>query len=236
MAKQDSDTKNCYSQRYAAGRETFRRLFIHWMDTNRWSHPIMLSLSRVSIDGASWLHSSQISAFRAGKLHNPGPRSFIAIAELNKAIYNYKTKKRLIPGTTTDSDYLQGYAITQNGEAPSPDWWFGVFVGYIEPEGIPLDVVFTDKISAAEFSQKLGKLMRRLLAKRDYDIISDLDQAIRRHYPAGDAVRVAKFKDVLLGQDVWSAEEAEIEIAALAAMTSVLGGPSTATELIEHTV
>lgn len=234
MPKLKGDSQNPFIQRYSSGVQTFRRLFTHWMDTNRWSHPVMLKLTSACLEGAGWLHSSQISAIRAGELLNPGPRTFIAIAELNKAIHLYKTTKRLIPGTKTDLDYLQGYAVTQDGEAPGPDWWYGVFIGYIEPTDIPFDVIFYNDLRASEFSERFARLIRQLLSQNDYDIFTDLDRALYRLYPAGDEKRVAKLKDVILNKDVWNASEAEVEIAALVALTTELDGPRTTDELLRE--
>jgi hypothetical protein len=232
MPKLKGNPNNPFFQRYNAGIQTFRRLFTHWMDTNRWSHPVMIKLIQNCLEGALWFHSSQISAIRGATLINPGPRTFIAIAELNKALHLYKTKKQLLPGTKTDLDYLQGYAITQDGEAPGPEWWYGVFIGYIKPEGIPFDTVFLNDASASEFSERFARLMRQLMAANGYDIFSDLDKAIYRYYPAGDDIRVASLRDVLLNKTVWTAAEAEIELAALVGMTSELGGPTSTEELL----
>lgn len=234
MGKTKNALDNPFFQRYNAGIQTFRRLFIHWMDRNQWSHPVMIRLIACSLEGATWLHSSQISAIRAGTLVNPGPRSFIAIAVLNQALHRYRTSKRLLPGTTTDLDYLQAYAIVQDGEAPGPEWWFGVFTGFIEPHDIPFDVPFVSDAKASDFSHRYARLVRKLLATEGFDIFSDLDKAIYRLYPAGDAARVGKLRDVLLNKAVWSAREAEVELTALTGMTANLGGPQSPEELLEE--
>lgn len=232
MPKLKGDAQNPYLQRYNSGIQTFRRLFIHWMDTNRWSHPVMIKLTKACLDGVVWLHSSQISAIRSGELLNPGPRTFIAIAELNKAIHLYKTTKQLLPGTKTDLEYLQAYAITHNGEAPGPDWWYGVFIGYIEPTDVPFELVFCNDLRAAEFSERFARYMRRLLAANDYDVFADLKQAIHRHYPACEEDRANKLAKVLHNQATWTPEEAQLELDALAGMSAQLGGASTTEELL----
>lgn len=233
MGKTKNDLDNPFFQRYSAGIQTFRRLFIHWMDRNQWSHPVMIRLITGCLEGASWLHSSQISAIRAGTLVNPGPRSFIAIAILNQALHQYRTSKRLLPGTSTDLDYLQAYAITQEGVAPGPEWWFGVFTGFVEPQGIPFDATFVNDAKASDFSQRYARMMRKLLATEGFDIFSDLDTAIYRLYPAGETDRVSKLRDVLLNKAVWTAREAEVELTALVGMTASLGGPQSTEELLE---
>ena len=154
---------------------------------------------------------------------NPGPRCFISISVLNKAIYTYKTTKMLITGTKNNNDYAQAYAITVNDAAPPPDWWMGVFAGCIEPTGVPIDRVFHDQAQAEEFTHIVARAIRKLIAAKDFDIISDLNTVIHRFYPAGDFDRVEKLKEVLLNQAFWNTEEAELELAALSIMARELG-------------
>lgn len=235
MSKHLDKIDNPFVHRFARGIETFRRLFIHWMDTNRWSHPIMIRLSRHALDGIGWLHSSQISALRVGELHNPGPRTFIAIAELNKAIYRYRTTKALVPGTKTDIDYLQGYAITTaEGEVPDASWWYSVFIGDIIPSHIPLEQQFDGgDDEAAEFSERFARYMRALLTSKGFDVFTDLKQAIHRHYPACEDSRAEKLAAVLHNKAVWTAAEAEVELDALVGMSTQLGGPASPQDLLD---
>ena len=60
--------------RFDTGTQNFARLFTKWMDTNGWSHPIMVSLATACLelpDGKGWLHSSQISGLRHAPLLHP---------------------------------------------------------------------------------------------------------------------------------------------------------------------
>ena len=202
------------------------------MDKNRWSHPAIVALSRNCLDGVGWLHSSQISAIRHNNICNPGPRTFVAIAELNKAVHAYATRKRLIPNTKSDELYLQAYAITEDGSPPEPGWWFEVFVGYRVPKDVPLDIVFMDDAHAASFSRNYARIVRKLLADNSFDLLDDLDRVIRAHYPAGDAERVRKLVAVIMQKAIWSSVEAEVELPALTAFTAELGGPSTQEDML----
>ena len=232
MANSKKRAPSRFQTQYDAGIVTFCRLFTHWMDTNRWTHPIFIDLVTCCLDGSTWFHSSQISSLRQSKLRNPGPRGFMAIAELNKAIHRYKTTKALIPNTKSDSTYLQSYAITEDGEAPDVGWWFEVFCGYRVPKDIDLDTVFRTEADASEFSRNYAKLLRQLITDHGFNLIDHLDQVLRTYYPAGDRDRVAKLGDILLNRSVWTIEEANVELPALLAMTSELGGPTTQEELM----
>lgn len=234
MTNLKNSRESRFAQEYDEGIATFCRLFIHWMDSNRWTHPVLIELVRAALDGASWLHSSQITALRQGKLRNPGPRGFIAIAELNKAMFEYKTSKRLVPGTTTDLNYLQGYAITENGAPPEVGWWFEVFCGQRIPKDVDLDIQFRTDIEAADFSRGYARLVRQLMAYRGFDLFENLDKVVKTYYPAGDQDRVQKVSSVLLNQAVWTPEELRIELPALVAVSTELGGPASQEQLIDE--
>ena len=68
--------KSDYKQSYEAGIRVFALLFTRFMDLNGWSHPVMVSLARAALDDVSWLHSSQISGLRHGKLISPALARF----------------------------------------------------------------------------------------------------------------------------------------------------------------
>ena len=232
MPKPKKLTENRFQQQFDQGIETFCRLFTHWQDKNGWSHPVMLKLFSCCMDGATWFHSSQISAIRYRKLVSPGPRSFMAITELNRCIHEYKTRKKLLPNTTTDLDYLQAYAITEDGAPPSAGWWYEVFCGYRIPKDVPLDNPFATDDIAADFSTEVARLLRRLLAAKGYDLIEDPNRAIREIYPVGDEPRVKAFRDVLFGRHNWSRKEARVELTAIREMLETLGGPGASVDLL----
>jgi len=89
----------------------FSFLFTKWMDTNAWSHPVMVQLAAGCLQlpgGKGWLHSSQISGLRHGKLLSPGPRTFMAIERLNFYLHRYATEKLLLPGSTSAAPAFPG--------------------------------------------------------------------------------------------------------------------------------
>ena len=89
----------------------------------------MIKLSKASMGGIAWLHSSQISGLLHAKL-NPNPRVFKAIQVLNESLFNYATKNQLIPGTTSSNDYSNAICIKdETGGAPSTGWFVEVFTG-----------------------------------------------------------------------------------------------------------
>lgn len=218
--------------KFQQGVHRFRLLFVRWMDLNAWSHPVMTNLAKSALGGASWLHSSQISGFRHAKLLSPGPRAFIAIERLNYYLHRYKTEKKLIPNTASSNFYADPFVITENGEPPGVGWWVEVFCGV----RIPADINFNEAAFTAEQAESLshswGRLIRKLLTLNGYDLIADLESAVRKRYPAGDEDRIEKHLCVIRMKDVWTPDELANELPALASMAMSLGGPMSEEALI----
>jgi len=217
---------------YSKGGRTFSLLFTRWMDTNGWSHPTMVRLARAALGDIGWLHSSQISGLRHNGLESPGPRTFIAIAQLNAYIHRYATTKRLIPGTESSKDYHVAYAITENDQPPAAGWWFEVFCGLRIPQDIDLREAFFSDAQATTISTNWGALIRKLLRDQDLDLITDLDRILRDSYPAKDFDRLARLRQVIQNQYTWTPDELSLELPALTAFTSELGGPVHESELL----
>jgi len=226
MGARELLTADDYRDQYQAGITRFAALFTRLMDLNEFSHPTMVSLTRNCLHGVSWLHSSQISGLRHGKLISPGPRTFFAIQQLNYFLHRYITEKRLLPNTDSSNAYQHAWAITENGEAPDVGWFLEVFTGGRIPSDIDLYEVMINQSQAEERSHEWAKLMRVLMMEKGIDIISDLDDILRLHYPARDTHRLHKVKAVLLSNDTWTPEELKLELPAITALSAALGGPS----------
>ena len=214
-----------YRRQYEEGIRNFALLFTRFMDLNGWSHPVLVQLAKSAMEGTSWLHSSQISGLRHGKLLSPGPRTFIAIQVLNAALYSYKHEKKLVPGTTSSNHYQDPWVITESGKPPSLGWFMEVFAGERVPQDIDLgEGVFT-QIKAEEYSICYGKLIRRLMVLNDFDPVLDQDKVVKKFYPAKDAERVERMLDVLRAENTWEPEELQNEIPALVTLSKGLEGP-----------
>ena len=218
-------TTTAAQAKYEQGIKNFALLFTRWMDLNGWSHPVMVALAKSALDGTSWLHSSQISGLRHGKLLSPGPRTFKAIQLLNYYLWLYKEEKKLIPNTTSSNNYQEPYVITEDGKAPDLGWWMEVFVGDRLPTDLDLNEHSFTPDSATEFSKSYGKLIRKLMVLNDYDPISDFDTVIRTHYPAKDAERVQTLTDLLYNEAHWNPEQLVNELPALVTLSAALDGP-----------
>jgi hypothetical protein len=233
MAQSRRDAHVEHPAQFAQGVSTFSLLFTRWMDTNSWSHPTMVTLARACLDGTSWLHSSQISGLRHGKLLSPGPRTFIAIERLNYYIHRYATTKKLLPGTPGSNLYAKAFAITEGGKPPQLGWWVEVFCGQRQPLDIDLRETFFTEEQATRISAAWGAMIRKLMIQQDMDIITELDRVLREHYPAKDAERLRRTHAVIQNRDAWNAQQLANELPAISALSAQLGGPSTESDLIQ---
>ncbi|MCP9791498.1 hypothetical protein [Vulcanococcus limneticus] len=228
------DPSNQYQEQFEKGTRVFQKLFTAWMDGNNWSHPVMTSLVRSSLDGASWFHSSQISGLRQRKLFSPGPRIFLGIERLNYFVWRYQTEGTLIPNTTSSNHYANATPVLEEGEPPSVGWWVEVFLGTRMPLDFDLTAHHFSEEQAEKLSRNFGRLIRRLCARKEIDLIDDLRRTIREHYPAGDDHRISRLKGVICGESTWSPAELELELSALVMLADGLEGPSTEKALLER--
>lgn len=221
---------------YSQGNKNFAILFSRWMDGNDWSHPVVVSLAKGACGGASWFHSSQISGIRQGKSQSPGPRQFIAIERLNRALYNYRNGGSLIPGTDSSNHYSEAQPIlTDEGECPDLGWFVGLFSGVVDlPAKYKGPNTVFSKQAATDFSRKYARLIRKLFVLKDLDLIENLDLTLLQHYPARDKDRLTKIKNVLTSPAVWSPDELAIELVALIALSKALDGPADEHQLFEE--
>lgn len=232
MPSRNQEREVDHAAAYARGNRTFALLFTRWMDTNGWSHPVMVNLARGCMGGLGWLHSSQISSLRHGKTNNPGPRTFVAIERLNYFLHRYATERKLLPGSASSNFYADPWPVTEGGAPPPLGWWVEVFCGLREPADIDLHQTFFTDAQASELSERWAALIRRLLRERDIDLITDLDRVIRDHYPARDASRLEILREVITGRRTWTPDDLVNELPAISSLTAGVGGPSTEDDLL----
>lgn len=234
LPPEPTTTENSRSK-FERGKHTFSLLFTRWMDTNGWSHPVMVNLATSCLqlpDKKGWLHSSQISGLRHAALSSPGPRTFIAIERLNYYLHRYYTEKLLLPGTSSSNFYAKAYSITEDGLPPGVGWWVEVFCGDRIPKDIELrDQFFTDE-QADKLSASWGSMIRRLMIQQGYDIITELDGLVRKHYTSKEPERVEQLLAVIQNRTTWTADELARELPAISSLTTEMGGPADEQALI----
>lgn len=217
---------------YYSGVKVFARLFSRWMDSNGWSHPVMTSLAACCMDGKGWLHSSQIAGLRHAQTKNPGPRTFVAIERLNYYLWLYTTEKKLLPNTESSRHYVEATPITEDGQPPSLGWFIEVFCGYRLPKDANVDSVFISPDKVQDYCLQLGRLLRRLITQKGFDLLEDRNIVIYRYYPTHEEERVARVEQLIMGEGLLTQEELQAELLSLSKLTGALGGPATEDDLL----
>ena len=222
-----------YRRQYEDGIRTFALLFTRFMDLNGWSHPVLVQLAKNAMEGTSWLHSSQISGLKHGKLLSPGPRTFKAIQVLNEALHRYVMEQKLIPGTSSSNHYKDPWVILEDGSPPSLGWFMEVFAGDRVPQDIDLGEGVYTETKAEEISISYGKLIRKLMVLQDYDPVLDQAKMVRENYPNKDSDRVERLLEVLRADNTWEPEELQNEIPAMVTLSKNLEGPDDEKALLD---
>ncbi|HAQ43700.1 MAG TPA: hypothetical protein DCQ67_06970 [Acidimicrobiaceae bacterium] len=198
-----------FDPRLDKGAVVYGRWLGRTIDANRWSQPKIISLcKRVISQDKSYVHSSQLSQLRIGGLKSPGPRSIAVIVYLMHAIEDFQkgVEREDSPDWTGLEDLIQDATIMRDddGNPASIGYHFEVFCGWRMPPGPVAHHKFSNS-DAEVLSKSAGKYVRHLMAADRMDLIDDMD-SLKKAFSSDKAMQ-AKFADVMMGQDYWSADE-----------------------------
>ena len=206
-------------ERFEQGAVTFARWFAKLMDANGWSHPKLVELAKVTTDGKSWVHSSQIASLRIGKLKSPGPRSFAALSYLWSEIdaYQNQTQDEHSPDFSKLDKFIKNAQVMRDddGNPASIGYMFEVFCGWREPPQGTTERDYTEE-QAALVSENAGKYVRRLVTADRMDLIESMPRMLRSF--SNDKIEQGLFKSVILGEGVWTNEELDHSVTCLSHM------------------
>lgn len=222
-----------YDARFENGVTHFQMVFKFFMDRNGFSHPALANFVKLNLNGASWLHSSQISGLRHAKLKSPGPKVFAAISHLNAALHDYKEHKRLIPGTGSSHGYHDPFVILlDDGSVPNPGWWYSLFIGDVTCDTIDFCVPTIDLNEASNVSRRVYRLIKSLAEKSDADLFEEFSKFAHKNGidEGGDTGRIL---DKFISSGFISPADLATNFKFIAGICGQLGGPATSAELLE---
>jgi len=222
-----------YDVRFENGVEHFQMVFKVWMDRNKFSHPGMAKLAKSNLNGASWLHSSQISGLRHSKLKSPGPKVFAAISHLNRALHEFKTDKKLIPGTGSSNEYFEPFCLLlEDGSVPASSWWYSLFIGETVCETIDFSIPLIDPSEANNISRRIYKLINSLASNSQSDVLAVLDSycLAQNIDPSGETGTIL---DKFLSSGSIPVLDLPTNLKYIAGIVGILGGPDTTAKLLE---
>jgi hypothetical protein len=187
------------------GRVNFSRWFTRVMDTNGWSHPTLVALCKCTTGDQALIHSSQIAGLRSARLKSPGPRCFAALEYLWRAIENYQHKGKVVVFGSLASRVQKAEIMRDPDDQPaSLGYMVEVFTGLL-PVPIDLNIVeFTDS-QAQIVSENAGRLVRRMMAQANWDLIDDIHKITDKF--SKDRHTCDVMKDIIIGQKVWTPDE-----------------------------
>lgn len=196
--------------RMDTGAIAFSKYFKRIIDANGWSHPQMVALCKLCTDGKAWLHNSQIAGLLKAGLKSPGPRSFVALEYLFKAIDEYQKNGEASSGVRFGKlTHLVEHAEIMrdpNGNPATLGYLVEVFTGLRE---VPIDISslsFSEK-HAEIISVNAGRLVRKLMAIEKMDPIDDAIKVASRY--SGSQEQKAVFVAIITGNSSWLPEEVE---------------------------
>lgn len=204
-----------------AGAISFAKWFARFMDGNGLSHPQLVALCKICTGGRALFHSSQIANLRAARLKSPGPRTFIAMEYLMRAVWAYQNKEKisaeqaeLIPRFGHLAVLVERMQIMtdEEGNPVTVGYLVEVFAG-LRPVPIDLTTNVHTQRDAEKVSKNAGRLVRKLMAAHDMDPVEDAS-VIANLYP-GSSLQRSEFASLLKGEAVWEPEHVEENTARL---------------------
>jgi hypothetical protein len=195
------------------GALSFARWFSRVMDHNGWSHPQLVALCRVCTGDKAWLHSSQIAGLRHARLKSPGPRSFVALEYLFRAIHNYQ-KGSAVTTFGSLAELIENAEIMadEEGNPASLGYLMEVFTGL---RTVPVDLSTNDVTPAVaeQISMNAGRLIRRLMAVQELDPITDAGTVAAGFSRSSE--ECFQFASLIKGSHEWAPEEIDANLGRL---------------------
>jgi len=216
------------------GAISFSRWFCRVMDSNGWSHPTLVGLCKYVTGDKAFLHSSQIAGLRSARLKSPGPRSFVALEYLWRAIDDFQNSRSSGITFGNLAPLVERAEIMRDSEGgpATLGYMIEVFTG-LQPVPIDLNVVDFNENQANIISDNAGRIIRRMMVQNKWDLIDDLHRVADR-YSTDPEIR-AEMRNVIVGQGVWSPEDLQARLTDLAKMLAkVFEYRRTVPELIEE--
>lgn len=203
--------------RFVEGRRQLAWLVGFLLSANDLSHASLTELQNALCpEQVGWLHKSQVTLLAAAKQPKPGLQVIDALGELNLALARLAGHlEPPVPPLPQHFERLRGRArYVKNpttGQPLGPNDLFAVLCGRL-----PLHNHMTAEAAAA-LSRQVALWVQQWLLFQGV-IVSQGHDVVLRHYPGEYEHRRQKAWQVVMGQSVWSAVEAEDELPSLKAM------------------
>jgi hypothetical protein len=233
MARSDFVGSEHGLDRLAGGIQTFSKAVRMLLARNNLTHEQLVKLSQwCNPWGLTWLSTSQVSYLRTGTLKKAGPQTLDALGQVNL---------RLAQAAGANSTAIEG--LPDFGPIPStlglpeePFYWrhpvshepldagglYLMWIGRVVPEALEGDGHISD-MEARRLSANLSRIVQGWARDRRLTIAQALEQGLTA-YGVVEESRRQRLRAVVVGFEVFTGEELDLELPALGAMLGTLDG------------
>jgi len=187
------------------GAISFSRWFCRVMDSNGWSHPTLVGLCKYVTGDKAFLHSSQIAGLRSARLKSPGPRSFVALEYLWRAIDDFQNSGSSGITFGNLAPLVERAEIMRDPEGgpATLGYMIEVFTG-LQPVPIDLSVLDFNEYQARIISDNAGRIIRRMMVQEGWDLVDDIQKVT--HKFSQDRAEQEALRLIIRGEGGWEPE------------------------------
>ncbi len=219
-------------KRMTTGRAHFASVLNWWMARCNYSHAQIGALADWALGQDNWLISSQISHLRNNHVRQPSFTNLEALGAVNEVLALWHTEgpretfHRHGPfgNPVLSEELLDRGQVLKHPQTDAPLDFAGfceLFVGRLT---LPYaSTVSLSSHEAKRLSEELGVLLDQLAADTGLSPRDAITEVLR-HYPVEDKARIARLRAVLLGMEVFSQSQVEVELFAISELVAGLRG------------
>jgi hypothetical protein len=218
--------------RYDNGREAFARLLDSWLKASRLPLMTWCRVAEAAL-GASKLHPSQLSALRNGLVTSVSLYPFDALAAVNEARHDLAIGKVCKVTGALRETLLEIPALLYGEDPAGLADLVSIYMGLQEPPEIQGWHGLV-KLSAAETSDAIGRVIRRIINEQGEDLLDGL-AVLLKAFPSKDTARLNMLKMVALGMAQYDEGQAQDEaVAVCQALATITGDEWTMKRVLEE--
>ena len=220
------------AKRMTTGRAHFASVLNWWMARCNYSHTQIGALADWALAQDGYLISSQISHLRNNHVRQPSFINLEALGAVNEVLHLWATegpreafhRHGPFADPALSEELLDRGQWLKHPKTGAPLDFAGfceLFVGRIK-----LPYASTVNLSGHEarrLSEELGALLDQLASETGLSPRDAITEVLR-HYPVDDKARVARLRAVLLGTEVFTQAQVEIELFAISELVAGLRG------------
>ena len=220
------------AKRMASGRAHFASVLNWWMARCNYSHAQIGAIADWALAQDGWLISSQISHLRNNHVRQPSFTNLEALGAANEvlALWHTEGPREVFHRHGPFADPILSEELLDRGQwLKHPDTGKPLdFAGFCELFVGRIKLPYASSVNlsgheAKRLSEELGGLLDTLAQETGLSPREAISEVLS-HYPVDDRARVARLRAVLLGTEVYSQQQVEVELFAISELVAGLRG------------